>query len=93
MLAKQSNSRKLVDSTSQAVSMHNLNEFIASSLYNILAEPSHVSDILSHCAPMPQLKLLEVLSTPFSFKGQSNVSFGDNFYGQGSLESLFDGLT
>lgn len=76
-----------------AISMHNLNEFIASAVFNVLSQPGHVSDILSHCAPMYQAKMLDVLTTPFSFKGQGQVSFGDNFYGEGSLESLVDGLT
>ena len=53
-----------------AISMHNLNEFIASALFNVLSELGHTSDILSHCTPMPELKLLEVFTTPFSFKGQ-----------------------
>lgn len=73
--------------------MHNINEFISSCLYNLLQEPSHVNDILTHCAPIPQLKLLDVLTTPFSFKGEKEVSYGNNFYGEGSFESLVDGLT
>ena len=73
--------------------MHNLNEFIASALFNLVSEPNHVSEILGHCAPMPQLKLLDVLTTPFSFKGQSEVSYGQNFYGEGTFDSLIDGLT
>ena len=62
--------------------MHNLNEFIASALFNVISEETHSSDILTQCAPMPQLKLLEVLTTPFSFKGA--VAGGDNFYGEGT---------
>jgi len=36
-----------------AVSMHNINQFIASALFNVLHESTHASDILTHCAPMP----------------------------------------
>lgn len=73
--------------------MFNINEYIATALFNVLSEPTHADDLLSHCAAMPQLKLLEVLSTPFNFKGQPQVNYGDNFYGEGSMESMLDGIS
>jgi len=84
---------KIKDKNStSAVSMHNINQFIASALFNVLHESTHASDILTHCAPMPQLKLLDVLTTPFKFKTEGQVSFGNNFYGEGTIDSMLDGL-
>ena len=94
VLGRQSNNKQKANAAEiSAISMFNINEFIASALFNVLSEANHTSDILTHCAPMPNFKLLEVFNTPFSFKGESQVSYGDNFYGEGSLDSLFDGIT
>ena len=76
--------------------MHNLNEYIASCLEKVLKQ-SHTghrfdfSQIMTHCAPIPSFKMLELSSNPFMFNGKE-ITYGDNFYGENAYESVVDGL-
>ena len=76
--------------------MHNLNEYIASCLEKVLktSNTGHhfdFSQIMTYCAPLPSLKMLEVSTNPFVFNGKE-ITYGDNFYGENSYESVLDGL-
>ena len=63
--------------------MHNINEYIASSLSSILLPPSgrlDFADLSTACVPMPAYKLLSCHSSPFSFRGDPDASLGDRMY-------------
>ena len=91
LLSKATSNKK----SSVPVSMHNLNEYIASCLEKIVMQGNtghrfDFSHILTQCAPIPAFKMLEVSSNPFTFNDKT-ITYGDNFYGD-TYESVLDGL-
>jgi hypothetical protein len=73
--------------------MANINEFVSSALFNVLAGPGRFdfSDLLTYAVPIPNLKLLDVATNPFTFNGEM-TTYGNQFYGNDSFESIVDGL-
>ena len=76
--------------------MNNLNEYIASCLEKVLKQQNtgHLFDfsqIMTYCAPLPSMKMLEISTNPFTFNGKE-ITYGDNFYGENTYESVLDGL-
>ena len=46
---------------------------------------------MTYCAPLPSMKMLEISTNPFTFNGKE-ITYGDNFYGENTYESVLDGL-